>query len=169
MVSVKFTARPQTSVVSPKFSSMTLDYAPEVSVEQRETSAERSEDSLVDQHTVASMHISLSHEFASDHDSQSGDFEESGSGSDTASCLKVAATASLAGVTCDFGQSTMTKAHLASLGSNGHSFPKGYGRPPGVEFVPDPQLDEAIMFEDLFPAGLCMPPHLVLLDILHKF
>jgi hypothetical protein len=122
MVSVKFTARPQTSVVSPKFSSMALDYAPEVSVEQRETSAERSEDSLVDQQTVASTNISWSHEFASDRDSQSGDSEESGSGSDTASCLKVAAKADLAGVTYDFGQSTMTKAHLTSLESNGHYF-----------------------------------------------
>jgi hypothetical protein len=148
---------------------MALDYAPEVSVEQRETSAERSEDSLVDQHTVASTNISWSHEFASDRDSQSGDSVESGSGSDIASCLKVAAKAALAGVTYDFGQSTMTKAHLASLKSNGHYFLKGYGRRPGVEFVPDPQSDEAIVFEDFFPTGLCMPPHPVLLEILRKF
>jgi hypothetical protein len=48
MVHVKFIARPGTSIVSPKFSSMALDDAPEVSVEQREISAEQPEDSLVD-------------------------------------------------------------------------------------------------------------------------
>jgi hypothetical protein len=63
--------------------------------------------------------------------SQSGDSEEGESGSDFATCLKVPAEAALAGVTYNFGQSTMMKARLVSLGSNGHYFPKGYGRPPG--------------------------------------
>jgi FlaG/FlaF family flagellin (archaellin) len=58
----------------------------------------------VDQQTVASTDISLSHEVASDRDSQSGDSEESESGSDTATCLMVAVVAALAGVTYDFGR-----------------------------------------------------------------
>jgi hypothetical protein len=73
----------------------------------------------------------LSHEVSSEHESQSGDFEESKSGSDTATRLNVASAVALAGVTYDFGQLTMTKSCLASLGSNGHYFPKGCGRPLG--------------------------------------
>jgi hypothetical protein len=48
-------------------------------------------------------------------------------------------------------------------------FPKGYDREPGAEYVPDPHENEAAVFEDFFVAGLCMPPHPVLLDILRKF
>jgi hypothetical protein len=111
----------------------------------------------------------LSHEAASDRESQSGYSKEGESGSNTTAHLKVVAEAVLAGVTYNFGQSTMTKAHLVSLGSHGHYFPKGYGRPPGVESVPNPRSDEAVMFEDLFAAGLRIPPHPILLDILCKF
>jgi hypothetical protein len=57
MVRIKFTARPRTLVVSPKFASMALDNAPEVSTEQRETSSEQPEDSLVDQWTTVSTEI----------------------------------------------------------------------------------------------------------------
>jgi hypothetical protein len=112
MVHVKFTARQQTLIVSPRFSPMALDDALEVTMEQRESFAEQPEDSLVGQQTVASMEVSLSHEATSDNESQSGDFEEGESGSDIATRLKVAAEATLAGVTYDFGQSTMTKARL---------------------------------------------------------
>jgi hypothetical protein len=48
-------------------------------------------------------------------------------------------------------------------------FPKGYCHPPGVESMPEPQANEAIVFEDFFVAGLEMPPHPVLVDILRKF
>jgi hypothetical protein len=108
-------------------------------------------------------------EAASDRESQSGDSEESESGSDTATHIKVAVAAALAGITFDFGQSTMTRTRLASLGNNSHYFIEGYARPPGVEYVLDPWPDEAVMFEDFFTTGLRMPPHLVLLDILRKF
>jgi hypothetical protein len=81
----------------------------------------------VDQRTVASAEVSLSHEATSDHESQSRDFEEGESGSDTSTHLKVTAEAALTDVTYDFGQSTMIKAHLVYLGSNGHYFPRGYG------------------------------------------
>jgi hypothetical protein len=108
------------------------------------------------------MEFSLSHEAASDRESQSGDSEEGETGSDIATCLKVAADAALIGVTNNFGQSTMTKARLVSLRSNGHYFPKGYGRSPGMESVPDPRPDEAVMFKDFFAAGLRMSPHPVL-------
>jgi hypothetical protein len=49
------------------------------------------------------MEFSLSHEAASDRESQSGDSEEGETGSDIATCLKVAADAALIGVTNNFG------------------------------------------------------------------
>jgi hypothetical protein len=48
-------------------------------------------------------------------------------------------------------------------------FPKGCCHPPSAESVPEPQANEAIVFEDFFAAGVWMPPHPVLVDILHKF
>jgi hypothetical protein len=63
----------------------------------------------------------------------------------------------------------MMKARLVSLGSNGQYFPKGYGRLPGMEYVPNTRLDEAVVFEDFFAARLRMPPYLGLLDIFRKF
>jgi hypothetical protein len=111
----------------------------------------------------------LSQEATSNHESQSGGFEDSEGDSDTAMHLKVAAVAALVVVTYDFGQSTMTKTHLGSLGKHGHYFPKGYGHPPGAESVPEPRPNKAAVFEDFFNVGLHIPPHPVLLDILHKF
>jgi hypothetical protein len=81
----------------------------------------------VDQWMVGSTEVSLSLEATSDHESQPGDSEEGESGCDITTRLNVAAEAALVGVTYDFGQSTMTKAHHVSLGSNDHYFPKGYG------------------------------------------
>jgi hypothetical protein len=75
----------------------------------------------------------------------------------------------LAGISYDFGPSTITKNHLASLENNTHYFPKGYGHPPDAKFVPDPRANEAVVFEDFFTVGLRMPPHPILVGILHKF
>jgi hypothetical protein len=83
--------------------------------------------------------------------------------------VKVVATAALARTSYDFGQSNIMKTCLGSMESYAHYFPKGYGRPPGVEFILEPQANEAAIFDDFFTAGLHMPPHLVLMDILHKF
>jgi hypothetical protein len=83
--------------------------------------------------------------------------------------LKVVAVAALPGISYDFGSSTITKARLASLENNTHYFLKGYGHPPGVESVPDPRVNKAMVFKDFFAVGLCMPPHPVLVDILRKF
>jgi hypothetical protein len=169
MVRIKFSACPRSPVVSPQFGSMTLDEALEASAECKETSTEELEESLGGQQVVGLTEASLSHEVAFDHESQLGDFKESESGSDTTTHLKVATVAALAGVTYDFGQSTMMKTCLVSLRNNGHYFPEGYGRPPGVDYVPDPRSDEVVMFKDFITAGLRMPPHPFLLDILCKF
>jgi hypothetical protein len=48
-------------------------------------------------------------------------------------------------------------------------FPKGEACAPGAETVLEPNGDEAIVYEDFFIAGLCMPPHPALADILLHF
>jgi hypothetical protein len=48
-------------------------------------------------------------------------------------------------------------------------FPKGHAWPPGLETVHTPWADEAVVFEDLVSAGLRVPPHPVLTEILQKF
>jgi hypothetical protein len=54
MVRIKFTARPPSSIVSPKFSLMASSEELEASVEQRETSTEQLEESLGGQQMFAS-------------------------------------------------------------------------------------------------------------------
>jgi hypothetical protein len=83
--------------------------------------------------------------------------------------VKIGVEAALAGISYDFGKSGVTKARNASLESLARYFPKGYGRTPGVESVPDLHENETVVFKDFFAVGLCMPPHPILLDILHKF
>jgi hypothetical protein len=63
----------------------------------------------------------------------------------------------------------VTKARLTSLESFTHYIPKGYAPPPGAESVPDPQEDEVVVFEDFFTTSHRIPPHPILIDILHKF
>jgi hypothetical protein len=50
-----------------------------------------------------------------------------------------------------------------------HYFLKGFDRALGAESVPDPREIEAVVFKDFFAVGLSIPPHPILLDILHKF
>jgi hypothetical protein len=83
--------------------------------------------------------------------------------------MKIGAEVALANMSYDFGQSTMMRAHVTSLESFARYFSKGFTRPPSTESVPDPQENEVVVFEDFFAAGLRIPPHPILLDILHKF
>jgi hypothetical protein len=48
-------------------------------------------------------------------------------------------------------------------------FPEGEARTSGTDTVPEPDDDEAIVYEDFFVASLCMPPHPALADILLHF
>jgi hypothetical protein len=118
---------------------------------------------------VASTEAASTRDAESDRESQSGGFGGRETASDNSARLKVSATSALAGISYDFGLSTIMKVCLTSLENTGRYFSKGYGRPPGVESVPDPRMNEAVVFEDFFTAMLRMPPHLVLVDILHKF
>jgi hypothetical protein len=120
---------------------------------------------------VASTEATLEQDAESNRGSQFGDSGNNETASDNSGSVKVtaAAAAALAGISYDFEQSAITKTRLGSLESNTRYLLKGYGRPPSAESVPDPRANEAAVFEDFFIAGLHMPPHPVLVDILRKF
>jgi hypothetical protein len=67
-----------------------------------------------------------------------------------------------------FGPLTMIVSRIHEMTENNY-FVKGMGHEPGEGTVPEPNGDEAVVFEEFFTAGLRMPPHLVLADILLKF
>jgi hypothetical protein len=67
-----------------------------------------------------------------------------------------------------FGSSTITVGKIKEMVEKGY-FLKGRAHTPGIEIVPEPDDDEAIVYEDFFVAGLCMPLHLALADILLHF
>jgi hypothetical protein len=79
--------------------------------------------------------------------------------------VKVTAAVTAVGMTYDFGMSNVRKARIRAMEHVSY-FLKGHARSPSPEIVPTPQLDEAIVFENLFSAGFCMPPHPVLTEIL---
>jgi hypothetical protein len=141
----------------------------EVSTKQRETSTNQLEEYLTGRQMVTSTEAISEQDVETDRESQSSDFGDSETASDNSVRLKVAAAAALAGISYDFGPSTIMKAHLRSLENNTHYFSKGYERPPSAESVLVPRANEVVVFEDFFTAGLHMLPHLVLVDILHKF
>jgi hypothetical protein len=126
MVRIKFTAHPHSPIVSPKFGSMASDKALKVSAEQRETLIEGLEESLGGRQMVALVEASSLCEAAFDHESQSGDSQDSETDFNTSTRLKVAAAAALAGITYNFGQSIMMKTNLGTLRNHDHYFPKGY-------------------------------------------
>jgi hypothetical protein len=70
--------------------------------------------------------------------------------------------------TCYFRSSTITISKIKEMEEKCY-FPEGEAHTPGNEIVPEPNGDEAIVYEDLFIASLCMPPHRALTDILLHF
>jgi hypothetical protein len=156
MVHIKFTACPRTSVVSPKFVPMASKDAAKVSMERSETSAKQPEESLADEQMVISMEVASEQGPGFDQENQSKGSSDSETTSHNCEHIKIGAATTLAGISYDFGQSTIMKAHLASLESFAHYFPCGYGRLPGIESILDPRENEAVVFEDSFVAGLHM-------------
>jgi hypothetical protein len=138
----------------------------EVSTEQRDTSVEQPEESLLDQQMVASMEVALEQGADFDRGSQSSDSETA---SDNCERMKIGGATALASISYDFGLSTIRKTRIGSLESFARYFPKGYGRPLGAESISDPRENEVVVFEDFFTARLRMPPHLVLVNILCEF
>jgi hypothetical protein len=70
--------------------------------------------------------------------------------------------------TCYFGSSAITIGKIKEMEEKGY-FPKGEAHTSGAKTVPKTNGDEAIVYEDFFIAGLCMPPHPALVDILLHF
>jgi hypothetical protein len=67
-----------------------------------------------------------------------------------------------------FGASTITLSHIKEMVEKGY-FVDGEARAPRVEMIPEPDDDEAVVFEEFFVTGLRMPLHSALADILLKF
>jgi hypothetical protein len=67
-----------------------------------------------------------------------------------------------------FGPSTIIVGHIRQLASLGY-FAEGAVQEPGEEVISELAEDKAIVFKELFTAGLHMPPQPVLADILVKF
>jgi hypothetical protein len=68
----------------------------------------------------------------------------------------------------NFGASTVTLGHIKEMEERGY-FADSEARAPGAKAVQELDNDEAVVYEDFFVVGLCMPPHPALADILHKF
>jgi hypothetical protein len=67
-----------------------------------------------------------------------------------------------------FGPSTVTVNRVHRVIDSSY-FAEGMGRKPREETVPEPNPDEAVVFEEFFTTGLRMPPDPVLSDIVLKF
>jgi hypothetical protein len=69
-----------------------------------------------------------------------------------------------------FGPSivTVSRIHIREMIDQGYLTERG-ARALGEETIPEPENDEAVVFEEFFIAGLRMPPHSVFAGILLKF
>jgi hypothetical protein len=67
-----------------------------------------------------------------------------------------------------FGSSSITVGKIKEMEEKGY-FMRDEARALGAETVLEPCDDEAVVYDDFFVAGLCMPPHPALGDILLHF
>jgi hypothetical protein len=67
-----------------------------------------------------------------------------------------------------FGLSTITVGRIKEMVVKGYFLEDG-ACAPGAEIVPEPDNDDAMVYEDFFVAGLRRPPHPSLVDILLHF
>jgi hypothetical protein len=153
MVRIKFTAYPRTPVVSPSLSPMASEGTTDVSLEHRESL----------------MEATSQWDEGSEDDNASDDTGDSGNASDNGSRVKIGAKAALSCVSYDFEWSKVTRGRILNLENSFRFFPKGFARLPGIESVLVPKENEAVVYKDVFVDSVHIPPHPVLLDILHKF
>jgi hypothetical protein len=140
-----------------------------ISAGRRGSSAEQLDTSLANDQVITSMEATSEQDAMPDEENLSGNTSDSRNASDDGSHVKIGAEAALAEVSYDFGQSIVTRACIRSLENYARYFLKGFARLLGMESVPDPKENEAIVFKDFFIAGLHIPLHPVLLDILQNF
>jgi hypothetical protein len=67
-----------------------------------------------------------------------------------------------------FGPLAVTVSCIRGMIDNDY-FAEGMACEPKEETIPEPNFDEAVLFEEFFTTDLRMPPHPVLDDILLKF
>jgi hypothetical protein len=67
-----------------------------------------------------------------------------------------------------FGSSTITISKIKEMVEKCY-FSEGKAHAPGAETMLEPENDEAVVYVDFFVAGLCMPLHPALADILLHF
>jgi hypothetical protein len=70
--------------------------------------------------------------------------------------------------TCYFRSSTITVGKIKEMKEKGY-FSEDEAHTPRAETMPESNGDEAVVYKDFFIAGLRMPPHLALADILLHF
>jgi hypothetical protein len=105
MVCIKFTARPHTPIVSPKFGSMASDEALEASVEHKEILIEQLEESQGVQQAIVSTEAASEQGAGSDEVNPSEGSSDDKTASDNGGQVKIGAEAALAGINYDFGKS----------------------------------------------------------------
>jgi hypothetical protein len=71
------------------------------------------------------------------------------------------------GDTVEFGVSWISSVRIQDMQQLGY-FGSGVGRVPGVEEVPEPEC-ELVVFEAFFTAGLRLPAHRFVADVLQRF
>jgi hypothetical protein len=79
----------------------------------------------------------------------------------------VAAEELHAGDTVDFGVSRMSSVRVQDMQQLGY-FGGGVARVPGTEEIPEPE-GELVVFEAFFAAGLCLPTHQFVGEVLRRF
>jgi hypothetical protein len=67
-----------------------------------------------------------------------------------------------------FGLSTITVGKIKEMAEKGY-IPKGRPHAPGAATMSEPYNNEAVVYEDFFVGGLCMPPSPTLTNILLHF
>jgi hypothetical protein len=169
MVQIKFCSHP--SIPAALFTPLPMasEDAANVFVGHKVSLTEWLDVILGDEEPVVSTEVTSEPDARSEESDASGDTGDSGDALDNGGHVKIGVDVALAGISFDFGRSKVTKGRISDLKSSCRFFPKGFARPPGTESISVPNKDEAVVFEDFFTAGLRIPPHPMLLDILHKF
>jgi hypothetical protein len=90
------------------------------------------------------------------------------SGADSSDSVDEGSSDNVNSQTYCFGASTITQGHIKEMVDKGYCL-DGEARVPKEQMIPEPNDDEAIIFEDFFVAGFCMPLHSALVDILLRF
>jgi hypothetical protein len=90
------------------------------------------------------------------------------SGADSSDSMDEGASDNVNSQTYCFGASTITQGHIKGMVDKGY-YVDGEVRVPKEQMIPEPNDDEAVVFKDFFVAGLRMPLHSALVDILLRF